>query len=795
MATYREILEQAGARHGIPDGLMTQLGGKESSYRPDAVSPKGAVGLAQVMPGTYREMGYTDEQMQQPEYQADAGARYLSQMYQRFGNWRDALQAYHDGPGNMEKARRGEYTPGPEGRQYVDSRFSEWTSDPATNNEVEQRATSAKLHPQQDPDNLFAQIESQSTGRPVDSHVQDDPNNPFAKIESQSTSIQSMAQEQPLQSQAQDQGFMSDLGSAAAETGRGLLQAGVNLVNIPASVADAVTSAGAWAGKQLGIGDGTYNPAPRASTQGIEQGLGLQPGSLTPQTTEGKIFSEALPYLTPFGIERAATQAPSIAGRIAEGTSRLLAENAVGSLAANSQQDDAGNLAADLGFGVATGGIVNAAARGAGAAYRATKGTVAPEAQQAIRFAEQEGVPLHTTDILQPQSRVGRMAQTTAENIPFAGTSSMRATQQEARSQLVQDYASIFGEYDPSIVVGSLKAKSAGIKQAAGNRLEQVQNAMTGVNIQPSRAIQQIDTEIGNLQKLGKVADNETIGKLQAYKDELTRNAGASGPMAMDLQQLSVLRSQFRQDVKGERMVMPTRSDAAIQRVYRAMTGDIDNAIGQNLGNDTLRRYKQANAIYADEANKLQNTRLKNILMKGDLTPEVVNNMLFSKNKSEVQNLYNSVGGIGRAQMRNGIIGKAMEKSDGSPDQFLRHLNITSNQTGIAFKGQDAAYIKGLKNYLDSTRQASKAAVTTPTGQQTIPFILGIGSVTNPALIGVGGGYGILARIYESEAGRNAMLRLANTPRGSTAFESALADAQRVINAIAQGSKSEALSK
>ncbi|EPF6610188.1 lytic transglycosylase domain-containing protein [Klebsiella aerogenes] len=791
MATYRELLEQAGARHGIPEGLMTQLGGKESSYRPDAVSSKGARGLTQVMPETYRGMGYTDEQMQNPEYQADAGARYLSQMYQRFGNWRDALQAYHDGPGNVEKAKRGEYTPGPEGRQYVDNRFSQWTGDPSTNNDVEQRATSAKLHPQQDPDNPFAQIESQATGNPVESHVQDDPNNPFAQIEQQSETTQQPVQQQtqqPQQGQQQEQGFMSDLGNAVAETGRGLLQAGVNVVNIPASVADAVTSAGAWAGKQLGIGDGTYTPAPRVTTQGLEQGLGLQQGTLTPQTTEGKIFSEALPYLTPVGIERAASQAPTVAGRIAEGASRLLAENAVGSLAANSQQDNAENLATDLGLGVATGGLVNAAGRGISAAYRGARGAITPEAQQAIRFAEQESVPLHTTDVLQPQSRVGRMAQTTAENIPFAGTSAMRATQQEARSQLVQDYAARFGEYDPSIVVGSLKAKSAGIKQAAGNRLEQVQNAMSGVNIQPVRAIQQIDDEISSLGKLGRVADQDTIAKLQAYKDEL-----ATGNI--DLQQLSGLRSQFRQDVKGERMVMPTRSDAAIQRVYRAMTGDIDSAIGQNLGNDTLRRYKQANAIYADEANKLQNTRLKNVLMKGDLTPEVVNNMLFSKNKSEVQNLYNSVGRIGRAQMRNGIIGKAMEKSDGSPDQFLRQLNIMSNQTGIAFKGQDAAYIKGLKNYLDSTRQASKAAVTTPTGQQTIPFILGIGSVTNPALIGVGGGYGILARIYESEAGRNAMLRLANTPRGSTAFESALTDAQRVINAIAQGAKSEALSE
>lgn len=601
--------------------------------------------------------------------------------------------------------------------------------------------------------------------------------------------------QQPQESPQQQGGFMSDLGNAAAETGRGLLQAGVNLANIPASMADAVASAGAWAGQKLGIGDGTYQPAPRVTTQGLEQDFGLQQGALTPQTTEGKIFSEALPYLTPVGAERIAAQAPSIAGRVAQGASRLLAENAVGSMAANSERDNPEALATDLGTGVVLGGAINQLGRAAGAAYRSIRGTIAPEAQQAIQFANAADVPLHTTDVLQPNSRVGRMAQTTAENIPFAGTSTMRANQQEARSQLVDEFASRFGEYDPSIVVGSLKAKSSGIRRAAGNRLEQVQNAMAGVNIQPSKAIQQIDTEIASLQKLGKVADNDTISKLQAYRDELTRNAGASGPMAMDLQQLSGLRSQFRQDVKGERTVLPNRSNAAIQRIYNAMTSDIDSAIGQNLGNDTLRRYKQANAIYADEANKLQNTRLKNAIMKGDLTPEVVNNMLFSKNKSEIQNLYNSVGHIGRAQMRNGIIGKAMEKSGGSPDQFLRQVNLMSNQTGIAFKGRDAAYLKGLKNYLESTKRAGQAGVTTPTGQQTIPFILGIGSATNPALVGAGGGYGLLARMYESTPARNAMLRLANTPRGSTAFEKALSDVERIVNSFAQGAKSQTLSE
>lgn len=51
MANYRDLLEQAGARYGVPEGLMTALGAKESSYNPAAVSSAGAVGLTQVKIG------------------------------------------------------------------------------------------------------------------------------------------------------------------------------------------------------------------------------------------------------------------------------------------------------------------------------------------------------------------------------------------------------------------------------------------------------------------------------------------------------------------------------------------------------------------------------------------------------------------------------------------------------------------------------------------------------------------------------------------------------------------------
>ncbi|EUD09023.1 interferon alpha-inducible IFI6/IFI27 family protein [Providencia alcalifaciens] len=411
--------------------------------------------------------------------------------------------------------------------------------------------------------------------------------------------------------------------------------------------------------------------------------------------------------------------------------------------------------------------------------YRAATGKPSQEASELVEFAKQNNVPLYTTDVVQPQSKVGKLAQGAAENIPLAGTSGIRASQQEARSKLVRDFADRFGDYDPSQIVTSLKTKTSKIKQAAGERLQGVQESLAGVKINPNRAIAQIDDEISKLSKLGKVADDQTISKLQAYRDEL-----ASGNV--DISQLRDLRTQFRQDVKGERMAMPTRSDAAINRIYKAMTDDTNEVIAKNLGSDVLRKYNQANAIYADEANKLLNTRLKNILTKGDLTPEVVNNILFSKNKSEIRNLYNSVDSKGRSQMRNAIIGKAIEKSGDSPDQFLRQLNIMSNQTGVTFKGSDAAYINGLKKYLEATKQASKAGVTTPTGQQAIPFILGLGAAIKPSTAVAAGSYGLLARIYESKPVRSAIMKLANTPSGSSRFEKVVSEISQGLNSVSQ---------
>lgn len=97
---YMAIARSAASRHGVPEDLFLRLVQQESGWNPSAVSPKGATGLAQLMPGTAAKLGVdaTD-----PHENLEGGARYLRMMYERFGNWRLALAAYNAGPEAVDK--------------------------------------------------------------------------------------------------------------------------------------------------------------------------------------------------------------------------------------------------------------------------------------------------------------------------------------------------------------------------------------------------------------------------------------------------------------------------------------------------------------------------------------------------------------------------------------------------------------------------------------------------------------------------------------------------------------------
>ncbi|SOC11774.1 lytic transglycosylase domain-containing protein [Rhodobacter maris] len=98
---YLHHAKAAAAKHGVPEDLFLRLVQQESGWNPGAVSPKGATGLAQLMPGTAARLGVDPND---PLQNLEGGARYLRMMYDRFGNWRLALAAYNAGPEAVDKA-------------------------------------------------------------------------------------------------------------------------------------------------------------------------------------------------------------------------------------------------------------------------------------------------------------------------------------------------------------------------------------------------------------------------------------------------------------------------------------------------------------------------------------------------------------------------------------------------------------------------------------------------------------------------------------------------------------------
>ncbi len=95
---YEKTVRTAQA-FGLPPHLLVTLVWVESRFCPQAVSPKGAVGLGQVMPDTARAMGIHPARLTHADWNLYASARYLRQQYLRFGDWRRALYAYNAGPG------------------------------------------------------------------------------------------------------------------------------------------------------------------------------------------------------------------------------------------------------------------------------------------------------------------------------------------------------------------------------------------------------------------------------------------------------------------------------------------------------------------------------------------------------------------------------------------------------------------------------------------------------------------------------------------------------------------------
>jgi soluble lytic murein transglycosylase-like protein len=104
LIALRMLIEAMAQKHQVPAEFVKSIMAAESNFNSDAVSPKGAIGLMQLMPETAREWG-ADPRI--PEQNVEAGTRYLRFLMQRYRNSRKplacAIAAYNAGPGAVDR--------------------------------------------------------------------------------------------------------------------------------------------------------------------------------------------------------------------------------------------------------------------------------------------------------------------------------------------------------------------------------------------------------------------------------------------------------------------------------------------------------------------------------------------------------------------------------------------------------------------------------------------------------------------------------------------------------------------
>jgi len=126
--TAIELATAAAREFSLPEAFVRSVMLAESGFQPGALSPKGAIGLMQLMPDTARELGVDPLD---PAQNALGGARYLRDLLARYEGQPNqvllALAAYNAGPAAVEKYHG--VPPYAETRNYILRVVDRWTRD------------------------------------------------------------------------------------------------------------------------------------------------------------------------------------------------------------------------------------------------------------------------------------------------------------------------------------------------------------------------------------------------------------------------------------------------------------------------------------------------------------------------------------------------------------------------------------------------------------------------------------------------------------------------------------------
>lgn len=478
---------------------------------------------------------------------------------------------------------------------------------------------------------------------------------------------------------------------------------------------------------------------------------------------------------------KAIQTAAGAAAPVTREVGRMLATQPIVQIAGGTGAGLAGQTAKEMGVGPV--GQIAASLLGSVAGAKLATTKIQPTATQLpsdIADAERAGVTLMTTDVVPPRTFASKWVQTIGERIPGAGTGGVRQVQQTERIEAVRNVLRDFGADDAAratddVMKDLATKRGADLSKYAGAKTEVIERLGQAGTVPMTNTVQAIDDQISKLQGLKTQEVAPIIERLTDWKAAL---------QGQNLVNVETLRKQIGESFKAPELASVRGiGEKALSSIYKPLKQDMESFITQVGQRRDVTKWKVADKRLADLAGELDMSTLKSVLKRGDATPEVVGNMLFSKKPSEVSQLYASLTPAGRESARAAILARAAEKATAevaegtvvSPDKFANEVKRLGTSIGVFFSGDDLKQVEGLTRVLNITKRASEAAAAPPTGvQAAIPVsaaalssFFGGGLTGFIATLGAAGGVGVAARIYESAPIRNLLIKIPQTISGS----------------------------
>jgi len=410
------------------------------------------------------------------------------------------------------------------------------------------------------------------------------------------------------------------------------------------------------------------------------------------------------------------------------------------------------------------------------------KGNKTPELdkmkpEDKVKLGEKYGIDLMTSDVFQPKTWFGKLQQETTERLPFVGTGSNRVKQLDQRKAAVERLGEQFNIGDSKEIAANVmdnlsKARAEKINKYSTMK-EEVFNNVGQSPVNVSNTINQIDNEITRLQNISDTSYNDLIGKLTNLKNDITKNDG--------INTLNALRKTFGETLNDTTMAATkTENDKVSNKIYGFLNEDIGQFIKDNGQPKDYKKFKIANEKITGLYDDLKNNTFKNIMNKGEHSPELVEKMLFSADPSKAKLLYKNLNKEGRQNAKSSLLSKIFEESKSKTEagdeisisKFINKINEPKMKKNIDvfFSPEDKKMIEGLTEVLQMTSRSDKANIMLDTGGKNIAGAItggaiGVAGATGDLGLLLGGGaVGSLGKVFESKPIINLLIRMNKAP-------------------------------